>query len=157
MRELTESENKIVEKAWFAHAYGNLASSYDSFEAGFIAALDHSAAQLAAETKMTLCQCGHEESYHDSKDSRCEFPFCSCEYFGPDYPALEDRIAALTAALRQAQDTADALREALKGMLHIFDRGLTGKMIGRKICDEAWAALENQTKTKPTTTGEHEQ
>ena len=36
------------------------------------------------------------------------------------------------------------LREALEVMLHIFDRDLPEKSIGRKYCDEAKAALEDK-------------
>lgn len=50
MRQLTDSEQKIVEKGWLYHLGNRRPSAvdYDFYEAGFIAALDHSAAQIAA-------------------------------------------------------------------------------------------------------------
>ena len=52
----------------------------------------------------------------------------------------DKRIQDLLIAARDAEIA--SLREALGSMLHIFDRGLTENMLGRKICDEARAALE---------------
>lgn len=151
MRQLTDSERaaqKTSLREYWVKRDGLLPKETRAFEAGFIAALDHSAEQPAALTTMTLCQCGHEESYHDNEDSHCDYPHCTCEYFSPDYPALEAQIAALTAerdglraALQQTQDERGRLRDALTDMLYIFDRGLPEDSIGRMRCDQARDAL----------------
>lgn len=52
MRQLTDGEMKTLEKGWLEHL-GNrkpILTDFDTFEAGFIAALDHAAAQIAALT-----------------------------------------------------------------------------------------------------------
>jgi len=41
----------------------------------------------------------------------------------------------------------EAIKLALKDMLHIFDRGLEGRMIGRMVCDAAIDSLAKITMT----------
>ena len=43
--------------------------------------------------------------------------------------------------VRLVERAAPQLFKALENMLHIFDRGLTEPMIGRKVCDEAIQAI----------------
>lgn len=55
---------------------------------------------------------------------------------------IATNIDADRAALQAERDR---LRAALKSLLYIFDRGLPADSIGRRRCDEARRALDNQT------------
>ena len=66
---------------------------------------------------------------------------CICYGGSSMKEALECHLSILKKKYPELTAAAELL-EACKSMLHIFDRGLNWDTIGRRICDEARAAIE---------------